>query len=52
MKRLILTVFYTVLGIFFTKNITCFDKMGIVEHRTILSDNANNNGIIPPAKRA
>jgi len=52
MKRLILITFYTILGLIFTKSITYFDKLGVVKHKTILSDNTNNNGIIGGAPRS
>jgi len=42
---------YMLLGMVFIKDVTYFDKLGVVEHKTLSSDNANSNGIvIPPYK--
>lgn len=52
MKEFLTALFYTLLGLFFIKSITFFDKLGIVEHKNMLPDNTNNNrGTTQPTSR-
>ena len=39
---------YWVLGIVFINDVTYFDKLGVVKHKTLLSDNINSNGGTDP----
>ena len=42
-KRLSLVIFYVIIGFIFTKDVTAFDKAGVVKLNSTATDNPNPN---------